>query len=120
MSKHEDWDYENAEVHEPEREVMSVYSLRFTSTEIADIRAAARQEGVTTSEFIRSAARSRATLQTVPAEAVRAFALAVASVTERYEEAGEGGTPSAEDLAGWLEENSSQGEPAQKATRKTA
>ena len=45
MSTQGDWDYENAEVHEPEREVMSVYSLRFTSKEIADIREAARREG---------------------------------------------------------------------------
>ena len=44
MSKHDDWDYENAEVHEAEREVKSVYSLRFSATEIAEIREAAKRD----------------------------------------------------------------------------
>ncbi len=60
MTAHDNWDYENAEVREAEDEVRSVYRLRFTAPEIADIRAAARREGVTASEFIRTAARTRA------------------------------------------------------------
>lgn len=60
MTTRDDWDYENAEVREPEREVLSAYSVRFTATEVADIRAAAKREGVSTSEFIRTAARTRA------------------------------------------------------------
>ena len=107
MSTREDWDYENAEIHEPEREVKSVYSLRFSATEIAEIRAAAEREGVTTSEFIRAAARSRAKTQTVPAEIVKALALALVNISERYELAGvgEGTGGSVEDLAGWLNEH---------------
>lgn len=106
MSKHDDWDFENAELHEPEREVKSVYSLRFSATEIADIREAAKREGVTTSEFIRTAARSRAKTQTIPAELVKALALALVNISERYEQAGlaEGEGGSVEDLAGWLNE----------------
>ena len=60
MPTHDDWDYDNAEVREPERDVRSVYSLRFTAAEIATIRAAARREGVTTSDFIRTSASTRA------------------------------------------------------------
>lgn len=106
MSTRDDWDYENAEIHEPEREVKSVYSLRFTATEIAEIRAAAEREGVTTSEFIRTAARSRAKTQAVPAEIVKALALALVNISERYELAGaaEGKRGSVEDLASWLNE----------------
>lgn len=108
MSKHDDWDYETAEVHEAEREVKSVYSLRFSATEIAAIREAAKREGVTTSEFIRTAAWSRAKMQTIPAEIVKALALALVNISERYELAGvaggEGG--SVEDLAGWLNDHS--------------
>lgn len=108
MSERNDWDYENAEVHEPEREVKSVYSLRFSATEIAEIREAAKREGVTTSEFIRTAARSRAKTQTIPAEIVKALALALVNISERYELAGvaEGKGGSVEDLAGWLNEHS--------------
>ena len=108
MSKHDDWDYENAEVHEPEREVKSVYSLRFSATEIGEIRAAAKREGVTTSEFIRTGALSRAKTQTIPAEIVKALALALVNISERYELAGvaDGAGGSVEDLAGWLNEHS--------------
>ena len=60
MTTHDDWDYDNAEVRDAQRDVRSVYSLRFTVAEIAAIRAAARREGVTTSDFIRTAARRRA------------------------------------------------------------
>ncbi len=114
MSKHDDWDYEDAEVHEPEREVKSVYSLRFSAGEIAEIREAAKREGVTTSEFIRTAARSRAKTQTVPAEIVKALALALVNISERYELAGvaEGKGGSVEDLAGWLNEHVLETRPA--------
>ena len=108
MSKHDEWDYDNVEVHEPEREVMSVYSLRFTSQEIAEIRAAAKRESVTTSEFIRTAARTRAKTETVSAELLRAFSLAVADTCERYTAANvTGGKPlSVEALTRWLGEQS--------------
>ena len=122
MEERDDWDSENAEVHEPEREVKSVYSLRFSPSEIAEIREAANREGVTTSEFIRSAARSRATLQSVSAEAVRAIALAVAGISERYEAAANAGgeAPSAEALASWVQEQVRKGDPAGKTARQSA
>lgn len=112
MSKHDEWDYENAEVNEPEREVKSVYSLRFTAGEIADIRAAAKREGVTTSEFIRTAARTRATTQALPAELVKSIALAIVGISERYELAAAGKENSVEDLAVWLNEHAPAAESA--------
>lgn len=119
MSKHEEWDYENAEVHEPEREVKSVYSLRFTAGEIADIRAAARREGVSTSEFIRTAARTRATTQALPAALVAALGLALVDTCERYTAATDHGNESRtiEDLASWLREHSSGDEPTEQVAR---
>ena len=121
MSTHDDWDYENAEVHEPEREVMSVYSLRFTSKEIADIREAARREGVSTSEFIRTAARLRATTQALPAALIGAWGLALVETCERY--ASESNlseeSHSVEDLASWLREHSSTDEPTEQIARVT-
>ena len=57
---HDDWDYENTEV-QPGRENPSVvYSVRFPKTEISAIRGAARAAGMSTTEFIREAAREKA------------------------------------------------------------
>ncbi len=119
MTTRDEWDYENAEVHEGEREVMSVYCVRFAATEIADIRAAAKREGVTTSEFIRAAARSRTKTQALPAELVRALGVVLVDTYDRYAVAtdSEGGQVSAEDLASWLNEHSSKAESAERAAR---
>ena len=121
MSKHDDWDYENAEVQEAERKVMSVYSLRFTSREIADIRVAAKREGVTTSEFIRTAARSRAKTQALPAALFGALGLALVETCERYasESTLSEESHSVEDLASWLREHSSTDEPTEQIARVT-
>ncbi len=54
-----DWDYENAEVHEGEDNVASVYRVPFSASEIATIRAAAKRRGMTTTEFIQRAALER-------------------------------------------------------------
>ena len=59
-SKHDDWDYENAEVKPGRESPGVVYSVRFPKTEIAAIRAAAKAQGLSTSEFIRDAARQKA------------------------------------------------------------
>ena len=59
MTTRNDWDYENAEVHEGEDEVASIYGVRFSADEIARIRAAAKRQGVTTTEFIQRAAVER-------------------------------------------------------------
>ena len=56
MTTRDEWDYENAEVHEGEREVMSVYCVRFAATEIADIRAAAKQESFLAGSWLRKRA----------------------------------------------------------------
>ena len=56
----DDWDYENAEVHHGRTKPSAVYSVRFPKAEIVDIRAAAKAARVTTSEFIRRAAREKA------------------------------------------------------------
>lgn len=58
--KHEDWDYENPEVKPGRKNPSAVYSVRFPKAEIAAIRAAAKAAGMTTSEFIREAAREKA------------------------------------------------------------
>ncbi len=59
-TKHDDWDYENAEVKPGRNGPSAVYSVRFPKAEIAAIRAAAKVAGVSTSEFIREAAREKA------------------------------------------------------------
>lgn len=59
-SNHEVWDYENAEVKPGRENPSAVYSIRFPKTEITAIRTAARAAGMTTSEFIRDAAREKA------------------------------------------------------------
>ena len=59
-TKHDDWDYENAEVKPGRKNPSAVYSVRFPKAEIAAIRAAAKVAGVSTSEFIREAAREKA------------------------------------------------------------
>ena len=56
----DDWDYENPEVHHGRAEPSAVYTLRFPKAEIVAIRAAAKAAGVSTSEFIRRAAREKA------------------------------------------------------------
>ena len=56
MTTHDDWDYGNAEVHEGEDELASIYRVRFSADEIARIRLAAKSQGVTTTEFIQRAA----------------------------------------------------------------
>lgn len=58
--KHGDWDYENAEVKPGRKNPSAVYSVRFPKAEISAIRAAAKAAGMTTSEFIREAAREKA------------------------------------------------------------
>ncbi|MDE2934787.1 MAG: DUF6290 family protein [Chloroflexota bacterium] len=58
--KHEGWDYENADVKPGRKNPSAVYSVRFPKSEIAAIRAAAKAAGMTTSEFIREAAREKA------------------------------------------------------------
>ncbi len=59
MNTRDDWNYENAEVHEGEDEITSLYRVRFSAVEIARIRASARRRGVTAIEFIRKAAMER-------------------------------------------------------------
>ena len=59
-TKHDDWDYENAEVRPGRKNPSAVYSVRFPKAEIAAIRAAAKAAGMSTSEFIREAAREKA------------------------------------------------------------
>ncbi len=59
-TKHDDWDYENAEVRPGRKNPSAVYSVRFPKPEISAIRAAAKAAGMTTSEFIREAAREKA------------------------------------------------------------
>lgn len=59
-NKHDEWDYEDAELHTGLTSPTAVYSIRFPKAEITAIRAAARVAGVTTSEFIRRAAREKA------------------------------------------------------------
>lgn len=59
-SKHDDWDYENPEVKPGRKNPSTVYSVRFPKAEMAAVRAAARAAGMTTSEFIREAAREKA------------------------------------------------------------
>ena len=58
--KHEEWDYENAEVKPGRKNPSAVYSVRFPKAEITAIRAAAKAAGMTPSEFIREAAREKA------------------------------------------------------------
>jgi len=58
--KQEEWDYENAEVRPGRKNPSAVYSVRFPKAEIAAIRSAAKAAGMTTSEFIREAAREKA------------------------------------------------------------
>ena len=58
-NKHDDWDYEAAEVRPGRNDPSTVYSVRFPKAEIAAIRAAARAAGVSRSEFIRAAAREK-------------------------------------------------------------
>ena len=58
--KHDEWDYENAEVRPGRKSPSAVYSVRFPKAEISAIRAAAKAAGMTTSEFIREAAREKA------------------------------------------------------------
>lgn len=58
--RHDDWDYEHAEVRPGRTNPASVYSVRFPKAEIAAIRAAAKAAGMTTTEFIREAAREKA------------------------------------------------------------
>lgn len=59
MNTRDDWSYENAEVHEGEDEVTSLYRVRYSAVEIARIRAAAGRQGMTTKEFIQRAAMER-------------------------------------------------------------
>ena len=59
-TKHDDWDYENAEVKPGRNRPSAVYSVRFPKAEISAIRAAAKVAGMNTSEFIREAAREKA------------------------------------------------------------
>lgn len=59
-SKHDQWDYETATVRPPARAPKAVFSIRVDAREMSAIRRAARAAGVTTSEFIRSAALARA------------------------------------------------------------
>lgn len=56
---HAEWDYENAEVKPGRKNPSAVYSVRFPKAEITAIRAAAKAAGMTTSEFIREAAREK-------------------------------------------------------------
>ena len=58
--KHEEGDYENPKVKPGRKNPSAVYSVRFPKVEIAAIRAAAKAAGMTTSEFIREAAREKA------------------------------------------------------------
>ena len=58
--KHDEWDYENAEVRPGRKNPSAVYSVRFPKAEIAAIRAAASAAGVSTAEFIRRAAWEKA------------------------------------------------------------
>lgn len=59
-SRHDDWDYENAKVHAGRTHPAAVHSIRFPKAEIAATRAATKTAGMTTSEFIRQAAREKA------------------------------------------------------------
>lgn len=58
--KHDEWDYENAEVRPGRKNRSAVYSVRFPKAEIAAIRAAASAAGVSTAEFILRAAWEKA------------------------------------------------------------
>ncbi len=58
--KHDDWDYENAEVKSGRKNPSAVYSIRFPKAEIATIRVAARAADMSTAEFIRKAAWEKA------------------------------------------------------------
>lgn len=51
-----EWDYESASVQAPPKNPAAVYSVRFLPSEMREIRAAARAQGITASELIRGAA----------------------------------------------------------------
>ena len=59
-NKHDDWDYENAEVKPGRESPGAVYSVRFPKAEIAAIRAVAKAQGLSTPDFIRDAAMEKA------------------------------------------------------------
>jgi hypothetical protein len=56
----DEWDWERAELHEPDPSAGVVASVRFSGREYAQLAKAARQTGLSTLEYIREAALTRA------------------------------------------------------------
>lgn len=82
----ENWDFENPVLMPARSARTSVFSVRFESTELGEVRRAADATGVTTGEFIRRAALAAAREHREPGTSPTAFEALVDAVAEKLEQ----------------------------------